>query len=180
MHTKLDKLSHGGVELPVYYTNDIVDTKAGMQELSTDRSVHHMVRGVFAGLRRSRISSLGEFLQKADQTFTSIAAHCGAMVVSHEWGLSPAAEELRQDWMSVEMEDIIPPNHRLVAKVDVLHGITPLSPGPTRTVRRALTRHKSDTNACLRWDDSYPYQFVEHDSGIVLLDIDPEFAGTES
>jgi len=171
-----ERLTYGDIELPLYSGQVIAESKSDMEARAADPTSKRMLRNIVASLRYSNIISLGEFLERADQTFETIAAACGASVVDHKWGLATSPADKHHNWAIGQALDILPIDYRLIADVEVLHNTIPLSPRLAMELNGVVNRLKPGPDD-LKWDDMGAHQFLEHESGLVLVDIEPEFAG---
>lgn len=123
--------------------------------------------------------SLERILEYSDNLFTLYAQKCGAAVVRHTWGLAavepPAAFK----------HPLIPAHHSLVAEVDILQDVRPVSPSEAARIEAGIRCVEEDPDLFVIWTESRPEQFVHgtssrtQESGVWLVDIDPHL-GTQA
>ncbi|HUP26743.1 MAG TPA: hypothetical protein VM124_03820 [Candidatus Limnocylindrales bacterium] len=144
-------------ELPVYEPETkVVYTKPGLREAAKGPD-ETMVRRVRLGTTLSDMS-LKEMLEVADNGFTAVASKCGAQVVPHSWGLyRVGAEDNRYDELH-DSHPLLPPDHILVAEVDVIRSLSKATYGQALQINRARRAYEESTEG-LVWRESQPPQF---------------------
>lgn len=168
------------LDLPVF--------KPETEIVSTNYLAARSARGVEADsvVRRTRVraqgySNLADVLAVADESFEIAAQMIGARVVAHEWGLfrDPGTCPYLTLYGN---PDLLPKDHVLVAKVDVIRsisGITHEQEDKIREAKRLNTERAQRGQATVHWDD---WRERQYSNGIApgadntdfwQLDIDP-------
>ncbi|HSX36974.1 MAG TPA: hypothetical protein VLG13_02565 [Patescibacteria group bacterium] len=171
-----------GLELPVFDK----DTRIawGHQDIAQggDRKADTLIRRT--RFRALGATSLREALHAADALFQMAAAHAGATVVGHSWGLYHAGRGHPQYFGvggDVVHPPLLPAGHVLVAEVDILRYTNPLRPSQKETVDKALETYSKaeQANSQFKWVEACSSQFVTAkeqpgaDAQLWLIDIEP-------
>jgi hypothetical protein len=149
------------------------------------------IEGEPSFVRSTRLMGLGftslqTCLEVADQEFAVAADMCGAKVVEHEWGLKPRTPADTDAYgRLVYPENLVPEGYVLVAQVQTLPNLMPISAAPdhrhdiTQGVEQYQSRQADSSIPTL--NDITPAQFtVQHTpqgSQRWLVDIEPRFNG---
>jgi len=172
-HTK-----YGKIDLPEYPQDKVIWKKSELAKIS-EADAKTVIRAV----RTAQLDrlSLHDILSLADKEFASVSTLVGAEVVGHQWGLArmplrtPQAPH-RQYPSSAS--STLPPNYCLVAEVDVVHDIEPLSDSQSDDVMRTSIEYFESAGQ-YKWRELYPAQFrqgrtlSQEATKLLLLDIEP-------
>lgn len=148
-------------------------TKKDLQHQARMSADSTMIRAAALNTPDFAFLSLERILAYADNLFTLYAQKCGATVVRHTWGLAavepPAAFE----------HPLIPAHHSLVAEVEILQNVRPVSAREAARIDASIRSVEDDPDLFVIWTESRPEQFVQgtssrtQESGVWLVDIDP-------
>ncbi|HXE10318.1 MAG TPA: hypothetical protein VN554_02730 [Verrucomicrobiae bacterium] len=124
--------------------------------------------------------TLREGVQLLDDELLEVAEHCGALVISHRWGLINARS---QPYTRHPQSPLVPSGYMLVAEVDALKDPRPLSPPSVNAVEEGVFAYRCAKQPDQPFlSDLYPEQFLEtageapaDQPRLYLTDIDGRF-----
>lgn len=164
-------------ELPMYGPETkVVSTKPGLREAAKGPD-ETIVRRVRLGTTLGGIT-LEETLKIADSGFAAVASKCGAQVVPHAWGLYRVGAQDNQYDELHDSHPLLPPDHILVAEVDVIRSLTKVTDPQYLRVNQARRAYEESAEG-LVWKESQPYQFgngiidCDNVTRLWLFDIEP-------
>jgi hypothetical protein len=165
-----------GLELEVFPPETpVIRSKSDLRKIS-DSGETHVVRQVNPG----GFTSLGHTLKVVDRRFKALEEACDVRVVDHRWGLYPI-DPTKERWIPHYSEPRVPRNHLVVARVEVIRNLTPLSDDESADLRNEIIPWQTEL-----WQAGKAYP---PDLGIVqfgkgenpnnepatwLLDVDPQ------
>ncbi|HEX8227585.1 MAG TPA: hypothetical protein VF572_06995 [Candidatus Saccharimonadales bacterium] len=124
--------------------------------------------------------TVNDTLEIADELFETVAAECGATVVTHTWGLYKVPRRLRETArFTLSLSDELPRNHVLLAEVEAIPDAHFPGRAAQQQITAGITQHEFDPVSKYEWVDAKLNQFVEQDdheqgtSRTFLVDIEP-------
>ncbi|MBP7857569.1 MAG: hypothetical protein WAW63_00380 [Candidatus Saccharimonadales bacterium] len=170
--TPMGEITHGGVTLPLYRTQDVVWGKVPLIE-TVEEGKAGVVR--YARVHRLTQFTLGALLDATDSTFSMIAETTGAQVVEHHWGLAVTEGTVKDDHPVLSYaHPSLPEKTSLVAHVQVIPR-PHLSIHNLGVIQRIVDDHRTNGSSEFFWPDGVRIQdqFVQTELGLYLTDIEP-------